>query len=609
MTDSSLPSAFNYTVLWNTIEQEAARKFISYVSRRDFIKLAAAGLAGAALIGVPTFHSAAQDSATSSVFPNKSAAGDTTQTSTVLWTRAAVPGGLTFEVAENDTFDAIVAVQTAEVADVMIPAKVSIENLMPNTAYTYRITHETGESTVGTFRTPAESGKQGLRFGVSGDWRGELRPYVSLTNALQRELAFFVLHGDTIYADIPSLDVKKAQAVTLEDYRAKHNEVYSARYNNNMLAELRAMMAVFATIDDHEVVNDFAGGAAPETDERFADETVTYINQTELYRNGMQVFFEYNPLRDTVYENTGDDRMEGRPKLYRYQTYGEDAAVIMLDARSFRDASVAPIENFFNPFERNRFNRDVFAPGRTMLGRTQVEDLKRDLLAAHEAGITWKFVMIPEPMQQMGWFGGGDRWEGYAPERTEVLQFIEDNAVRNVVFIAADVHSTYINKIFYQTEANGTLIPTHVFEITTGPVAFYPPTGAATVDGAKQFNLFSQADYEAYQKLSIAEKDKVLLDIFNQYAMRLQGFEDLGLENALIDAELVKGSYIAGHVFGWTEFDIAPDTQILTITTWGIPAYSPEDAANRPDDILAYQPEVINQLIVKPQNGAARRQN
>ncbi len=601
MPDSPKSESFNYTVLWNNIEQEALRQFITYITRRDFIKLATTGLAGAALIGVPTFRSAAQETSVNAVFPNLSAAGDTTQTSTVLWARSALLGNLTFEVAETDDFSTIIATQTAAVMDVTIPAKVRIENLTPNTAYVYRITHENGDTTIGRFRTPAEMGKHGLRFGVSGDWRGELRPYISLKNALERDLAFFVLHGDTIYADIPSLDFKKYQAVTLEDFRVKHNEVYSARYDNNVLAQLRALMTVFATIDDHEVTNDFAGGAVPDTDERFGGETVPYINQTALYQNGMQAFFEYNPLRDEIYENTGDDRMEGRPKLYRYQIYGEDAAVIVLDARSFRDESVDPVTNFFNPLERNRFNRDVFTPGRTFLGRTQVEDLKRDLQSAHEASITWKFVMIPEPMQQMGWFGGNDRWEGYAPERTEVLQFIEDNAIRNVVFIAADVHSTYINKIFYQTETNGDFIPTHVFEVTTGPVAFYPPTGAATVDGAAQFGLISQPDYEAYQKMSIPEKDKVLLGLFNQYAMQLQGFEDLGLANSLINAELVKGEYIAGHVFGWTEFDVAPDTQVLTITTWGIPAYSPEDATKRSQDILALKPEVINQLVVTPQ--------
>ena len=30
--------------------------------------------------------------------------------------------------------------------------------------------------------------------------------------------------------------------------------------------------------------------------------------------------------------------------------------------------------------------------------------------------------------------------------------------------------------------------------------------------------------------------------------------------------------------FGWTEFEIAPETETLTITTYGVPAYDPVEA-------------------------------
>ena len=40
----------------------------------------------------------------------------------------------------------------------------------------------------------------GLRFGVAGDWRGELAPYPAISNVAGRNLDFFVEHGDTIYA-------------------------------------------------------------------------------------------------------------------------------------------------------------------------------------------------------------------------------------------------------------------------------------------------------------------------------------------------------------------------------------------------------------------------
>jgi hypothetical protein len=48
-------------------------------------------------------------------------------------------------------------------------------------------------------------------------------------------------------------------------------------------ADLQRNVSVFSTIDDHEVINDFAGGAAVTTDPRFS-ETTGLINPTALYK-------------------------------------------------------------------------------------------------------------------------------------------------------------------------------------------------------------------------------------------------------------------------------------------------------------------------------------
>ncbi len=49
-------------------------------------------------------------------------------------------------------------------------------------------------------------------------------------------------------------------------------------------------------------------------------------------------------------------------------------------------------------------------------------------------GITWKYVMIPEPIQNLGILAVGDRFEGYVAERTEILKFIHDHDIGTVVF-------------------------------------------------------------------------------------------------------------------------------------------------------------------------------
>lgn len=605
----------NYATLWQNIEREATGKLIRYMSRREFMKYMAVGAVAAVMFPRLSFNPnartlkrranlRAQEMANPSyadTLPNGVASGDTTQNATVLWAHSMVVGDVTFEYSTDESFSNIIGTVTVPATDAMIPVKASIDALTADTEYYYRVSNGT-DTLNGRFHTAAEAGiKRGLRFGVSGDWRGELRPYVALANVLERELEFFVEHGDTIYADIPSRDFPGEQATTLEDYRVKHNEVYTQFEGLNFWADIRARMSIWATIDDHEVTNDFAGGAAPSTDARFEAEGAEFINQTALYANGLQVFREYNPMLDLDYDGTGDARMDGRPKLYRYATYGDDAAIIVLDARSFRDQAVPEISttDVFNAAIRNEYLTSMFQEGRTMLGRTQVDDLKRDLLAAQEVGIVWKFVMIPEPLQLQGWFGGSDRWEGYAPERTEVLEFIVENNIQNVIWVSADVHTTFINKLTYQTEALGDLIGVPSLEISTGSVAFFPPTGAALVAGAAEVGLVPDADFAAYQAGSLAEQDAVLVGLFNQFVNRLQGYENNTFEGSGVDAELTQGNWIAGHSFGWTEFDIDAETSRLTVTTYGVRAYDRDAVDADPDAVLALQPEVINQFVVE----------
>ena len=56
----------------------------------------------------------------------------------------------------------------------------------------------------------------------------------------------------------------------------------------NIFAELRSATSIFAMIDDHEVANNFAGGALPSSDPR-VDNTGSFINETTLYRTALQV--------------------------------------------------------------------------------------------------------------------------------------------------------------------------------------------------------------------------------------------------------------------------------------------------------------------------------
>ncbi|MDA0267595.1 MAG: alkaline phosphatase D family protein [Cyanobacteria bacterium] len=555
--------------------------------------------------------------------PNGVASGDVAQDSAVLWTRSTVTGAVTFEYSTRADFSAIAGTTTATVTDATIPVKVAVDGLTAATEYYYRVQDAAGNIKTGRFKTAADGGDQtGLTFGVTGDWRGELAPYPAISNVAAKELDFFLKHGDTIYADDDSPALTnpdgslKQQAETLADFRIKHDEVYSERFGENFWADIQASTPVFATIDDHEVTNDFAGGQPIGTDARFTDafpgdDPNALINDSTLYENGLQVFQEYNPIRDEFYGETGDAVTANERKLYRANTFGADAATFVLDTRSFRDTAIPTPVNPFDPAQVGATYAATFTPGRTLLGAIQKEDLKADLLEAQNAGVTWKFVMVPEPFQNLFPGISTDAWDGYNAERTELLKFIEGNAIQNVVFVAADVHMTSVNNITYQEVPFGEHIATSTFEITTGAVAYEDPTGRFL---GEVFTASDPALTAFYNSLPIApdgddlpnDKDDFVKAAINSVLLAPLGFDPVGLDDnlpqaaGLIDATLLQGDYYVGHSSTWTEFDIDPITQKLTVTTYGVDGYEEAQLLANPEAIINQTPVILSQFEVNP---------
>ncbi|MEZ4715371.1 MAG: alkaline phosphatase D family protein [Caldilineaceae bacterium] len=103
--------------------------------------------------------------------------------------------------------------------------------------------------------------------------------------------------------------------------------------------------------------------------------------------------------------------------------------MFILDARTFRDAPIPPAASMGDVA---RYLEGAFAEGRAMLGDA-AWPLKADLLAAEADGIVWKFIVIPEPIQHLAFGTATDRFEGYAAERAELLRFLINHCIDNVV--------------------------------------------------------------------------------------------------------------------------------------------------------------------------------
>ena len=408
------------------------------------------------------------------VFTHGVASGDVTPTSAILWTRLDGPSSVIVDVWEDLTGQKVfqpTGSQATAAGDFTV--KIEATGLRPDTSYYYRFRLGNGRdvsvSPVGTFKTaPAAGAPASVKFTFAGDSDGTKVAGVPAFNAFETLNAvrlenadFFVYLGDTIYSDS---GFRPAPAITLDDYHAAYR--LNRTYPN--LTDLLQSSSTYAQPDDHEVFNNYSG------------QTV----DPGRYAAGIGAFLHYMPVRETGLLN--DATCAGSP-LFRVFHWGSMVDVIMLDERSCRSSDVTvACQNDLAPTLpsslRLQFGLPASPPAgclaaindstRTLLGPVQKQAFK-DALSHSTA--KFKFVINGEPIQQF-WALPYDRWEGYAAERNEILDFIRDpdnnaataDAIKNVVFLTTDMHATLVNEVFKDRfTAPGTIAQ----EVVTGPIA------------------------------------------------------------------------------------------------------------------------------------------
>jgi phosphodiesterase/alkaline phosphatase D-like protein len=404
-------------------------------------------------------------------FTSGVASGDVTSNSAVLWTRADGGDRLDVELTTDAAFGTLVtrtAVETS--ADRDFTVKHRADGLTPATRYHYRFRAGDALSPAGTFVTAPEPGSMNpLRFVFSGDSDGSRRPdgappyneFEVLDAAAAEEPVFFLYFGDTIYAD------REPRATTLDGYRAKYRENRGYR----ALTDILAATSTYNTWDDHEVVNDFAG---------------TTVDPTML-EAGLRAFREYMPIDDAG--GAGDDAT-----LYRSFRWGAAVELIVLDERTYRSDSAAatctagenpdPIPGVAAPgappdvralrafvglpdMLPPRCMDEIDSASRTMLGNEQKGYLKERLTTSDA---TWKVIVNQVPIQALLALPY-DRWEGYAAERREILEYIRDESIKNVIFLTTDFHANIFGPVRIDPFDGA---PPVAYEAVAGPIATAP---------------------------------------------------------------------------------------------------------------------------------------
>jgi len=394
-------------------------------------------------------------------FPQGVASGDVTPTSAVLWTRTDAEADLTVEVSTDPVFQAPGLLRTARAAaESDFTVKLLVEPLDPGRTYFYRFRDGVSHSETGVFKTaPPRSATAGVRFAFSGDSDAGVNQFEALEAARREGLDFFVYLGDTIYADSPHRG-PLGPAQTLEQYR----EAYKINRQYPALRELLRSTSTYAIWDDHEVRDDFAGLAVDPL----------------LYANGRRAFLEFLPLGPLLLP---DPRACPADPLFRFFHWGKDIDIIILDERTCRSPSaqracstsgqpdLAPaLPALFRltagqtPAPPPGCLEALSDPARTMLGPFQKLVFKAALLYSRAR---FKFVINQVAIQQ---FYGlpYDRWEGYAAERNEILNFIREHRLRNVIFLTADAHANFMNHVYVDRFRDPEPI---AYEFVTGPIA------------------------------------------------------------------------------------------------------------------------------------------
>jgi alkaline phosphatase D len=422
---------------------------------------------GATLIFTLLIATEEGQAADSNTFELGIASGEVTSNQAVLWARTDEPGTVRLEVSTDPNLQGKHVfqdnVRSSETDDMTV--RVLVEGLEPGTTYFYQWRRGNDESAIGTFKTaPLPDSAQSLRFTFSGDTDATkingvpaYNNFEALQAAANEPNDFFLYVGDTIYSD----SIRRASpAVTLPEYR----EAYQEARGYSSLQNLLQSTSIYSIWDDHEVIDDYSGQNV----------------DASRYGTGRQAFFEYMPMFDSGLPQDGT--CAGSP-LFRRFKWGSQAEIMVLDDRSCRSdlaieacsilgipdpAPTLPadqrVQLGFPPFTVPGCLETIWDPARTMLGSVQKALFKDALL---NSTAKFKIVVTPLPIQQF-FALPYDRWEGFAAERAEIINFIKNNAIQNVIFLSTDAHANLINEVFVDRFTDPQSVG---FEFVAGPVA------------------------------------------------------------------------------------------------------------------------------------------
>jgi alkaline phosphatase D len=425
----------------------------SRITRRRFLvtsALTSGGLISANLVSKSGLaQSAAPGIVTSEKMrpqiPYGVASGDVSRDQAVIWSKSDRVSRMIVDYDTSESFrNPQRAIGSTALASSDYTARLYLTNLPPGQQIFYRVTFQDladlnrySAPVTGTFRTAPIDKRDiffiwsgdtaGQGWGINPDWGG-MKIYETMR---QLNPDFFIHSGDYVYADNPvvaqvQLDdgsiwknittpEKSKVAETLQEFRA--NYVYNLLDEN--IRRFNAQVPQFVQWDDHETTNNWYPGEQLLEDDRY-----TVKSASLLAARAKRAFLDYTPID---VNNTHPER------IYRSFQHSPSLDIFILDMRSYRGPNTANRQT--EPSEETAF-----------LGTEQISWLKQQL---RKSSATWKVIasdmpiglMVPDGETTFENAANGDGPPlGREFELADLLRFIQQDEIKNVVWLTADVH-------------------------------------------------------------------------------------------------------------------------------------------------------------------------
>jgi len=469
--------------------------------------------------------SAQQVGTTSFQITHGIASGDVTDQSAIIWSRINdQPAQMNVEYDTNANFTNPLSKTAQANSTTDFTAHAKLDRLKPDTQYYYRVwftgsdidnnnNSETSSDLsaipdiadqveIGTFRTAPSANMTSNSSAISFIWGADLGGQNYCRNAneggysifksmLSLNADFFIANGDMIYADgacpaqgpifnnstnnqtitwtnipgdfkslaDPSVDwnnVTEVRSLFLEHWKYNRNDTYFKEFLRNV--------SMYSQWDDHEIINDF-GSKWPYWN-LFSVDREGYPN---LVKEGTNAFLYYSPLDSNSNKDNNYTVNDSNKRIFRSFNWGKDLDLFIIDARSYRSQ-----------------NHIADAPdsNKTLLGDEQLQWLRQEL---SNSNATWKVISSDVPISiptgsnasilgRDGWANGNETsnysyYTGFERELTDLFKLIDEQNIKNVIFITTDVHFPAFIRYNFDLNNDGNM--TEIYELVSGPLSAF----------------------------------------------------------------------------------------------------------------------------------------